>query len=265
VSVILRALILGGLLVGFWLGLRRAGIGGRERVVWWLATAFLLLGWYTAVWQFARGGGFESRWNLAGRMVPPIPFAIFLPLLIWLPPLLRSKQVARVLDAVSPAWLVGFQVYRLRGGVFLARWAEGALPGAFALPAGIGDVLVGALALPVALVLRSGARGGRAAAWAWNVLGIVDLLVAITLGALTTTGRLPVDIPNTVPRSYPLVMIPAFAVPLSLILHSVSLRQLKRSRSIGLHASGGAQPQDGGAPGDISDRPPAGRCPRTVP
>ena len=165
--MVLRAFILGGLLIGFWLGLRRAGAGRRERAAACLATAVGLLGWFAVVWQFARGGGFESRWNLAGRMIPPIPFAIFLPLLIWLPLLLRSNRVARVLDAVSPAWLIGFQVYRLRGGVFLLRWMEGALPGAFALPAGIGDVIVGALALPVALYVRSGARGGRAAALAW--------------------------------------------------------------------------------------------------
>ncbi len=225
--MVLRAFILGGLLIGFWLGLRRAGAGRRERAAACLATAVGLLGWFAVVWQFARGGGFESRWNLAGRMIPPIPFAIFLPLLIWLPLLLRSNRVARVLDAVSPAWLIGFQVYRLRGGVFLLRWMEGALPGAFALPAGIGDVIVGALALPVALYVRSGARGGRAAALAWNLLGIVDLLVAIAIGALTTTGRLPEPVPNTAVRSYPLVMIPAFAVPLSLILHALSLCQLR--------------------------------------
>jgi len=75
-----------------------------------------------------------------------------------------------------------------------------------------------------------GARSGRAVALVWNVLGILDLLVAIALGALTTTGRLPVAIRNTATRSYPLVMIPAFAVPLSLILHALSLRQLRRSR-----------------------------------
>src|SRR5229473_1145316 len=105
----------------------------------------------------------------------------------------------------------------------------GELPGVFALPAGVGDVLVGVLAVPVALLLQSGARSGRAAAHAWNVLGIVDLLVAIAIGALTTSGRLAVATPNTATRSYPLVMIPAFAVPLSLILHALSLRQLQGS------------------------------------
>ncbi|HYV67928.1 MAG TPA: hypothetical protein VE964_16935 [Myxococcales bacterium] len=152
--MILRVLILAGLLLGFWLGLRRGGIRGREAVTAWLAVAVPLLAWHVAVLQFARGGGFESLWI---------------------------------------------------------------------------DVLVGALALPAVLIVRSGARGSRAVAFAWNVLGILDLLVAIALGALTTTGRLPVAVRNSATRSYPLVMIPAFAVPLSLILHALSLRQLSRS------------------------------------
>jgi hypothetical protein len=37
------------------------------------------------------------------------------------------------------------------------------------------------------------------------------------------------DRPNTGIGTYPLVMIPAFAVPLSLILHGLSLWQLRRT------------------------------------
>jgi len=122
------------------------------------------------------------------------------------------------------------------GAVFLVRWASGALPGAFALPAGIGDVLVGILALPVALWLRSGARGGSTAATVWNVLGIADLAVALTLGFLSSPTPFQIialDHPNRNIATYPLVMIPTFAVPLSILLHALSLRQLARHRRSG--------------------------------
>jgi hypothetical protein len=221
-----RVLILGGIALGLWLGLGRTPLDQRQRTVTWLAVMLPLLAWYLAIWQFARSGGFQPR--PAEGSPPLLPIAIFLPLLIALPLLIRSKRLAAVLDSVSPAWLIGFQVYRVLGYVFLVRWAAGELPGTFALPAGIGDVLVGALALPVAFYLQSGAIGGRAAAYAWNLLGILDLLIAVTIGALTATGRLPVDVPNAAASSFPLVMIPAFAVPLSLILHGVSLWQLMR-------------------------------------
>jgi hypothetical protein len=237
-----RVLILGGIALGLWLGLGRTSLDRRQRTTTWLAVILPLLAWYLVIWQFARSGGFQTR--LADGSPPLVPMAIFLPLLVALPLLIRSKRMAAVLDAVSPAWLVGFQVYRVLGYVFLVRWSAGELPGTFALPAGIGDVLVGVLALPVAFYLQSGATGGRAAAYAWNALGILDLLVAVTLGALTATGRLPVDVPNVAASSFPLVMIPAFAVPLSLILHGVSLWQLMR-RTRATASALSAQPMPG--------------------
>jgi hypothetical protein len=225
-----RIFIFAGILIGLWLALRRTSFDRRTRILTWLAVVLPLIAWYLAVWLFARAGGFEARVPIGAARLPLIPIAIFLPLLIGLPLLLRSGRIAAVLDAVSPAWLVGFQVYRVLGYVFLVRWAAGELPGVFALPAGTGDVLTGALALPAALYLWSGAAGGRVAACAWNLLGILDLAVAITIGALTATGRLPVEIANSATSTYPLVLIPAFAVPLSLILHALSLRQLVRGR-----------------------------------
>ena len=227
-----RWLMIGGIALGLWLGLARTALDFRARMITWTAVVLPLMVWHVAVWRFASAGGFEIRINLGGAMATAIPLAILLPPLIALPFLLRSARIGAALDTLPPSWLVGFQVYRVLGSVFLLRWLEGTLPGVFAIPAGTGDVLVGLLAIPVALYLHSGARGGRLAAYAWNIFGIVDLLVAISIGTMTQPGRLnfiPVDIVNIVGTTYPLVMIPAFAVPLSLILHGVSLRQLVRS------------------------------------
>src|SRR5215471_3350453 len=74
---------------------------------------------------------------------------------------------------------------------------------------GVGDVLVGLLALPVAFYLGSGRPGGRAVAYAWNWLGILDLAVALTLGFLSSPTRfqlLALDAPNRLVGAYPLVM-----------------------------------------------------------
>jgi len=105
------------------------------------------------------------------------------------------------------------------------------MPGVFAVPAGVGDVLVGLSAIPVALYLASGRSGGVALAVAWNIFGIADLVDALTLGFLTSPGplqSLALDQPNVLTTAYPSVMTPAFAVPLSLILHGLSLWQLRR-------------------------------------
>jgi hypothetical protein len=200
-----RLTVLAVMLYGAWLALTRAHFSGRAHLVVWLAIAVPLLVWQSVVW-----------W-LALRSVPLLPLAIVLPPLIGVPILLKSRTIGQMLDATPPSWLVGLQVYRVFGSVFLTGWLAGNLPAISAVPAGAGDVLVGVLALPVALLLASHARGARGAAVAWNVLGILDLVNAVALGALTTAGELP----------YPLVLIPAFGVPLSLMLHSVSLRQLR--------------------------------------
>lgn len=72
--------------------------------------------------------------------------------------------------------------------------------------------------------------GRKIGIW-WNVLGLVDFLVAIGMGMMTSPGRFQVfalDHPNAQIGTFPSVMIPAFAVPNSIILHALSLRQLRR-------------------------------------
>jgi hypothetical protein len=204
-----RLAILAVILSGAWFALTRARFSGRARLTGWLAIAGPLLVWQSVVWWLA----------LAGGPVPLLPLAIVLPPLIGLPILLSSSTIGQMLDATPPAWLVGLQVYRVVGSVFLTGWLAGNLPAIPAVPAGAGDTLVGLLALPVALLLAAPARGARGVAVAWNVLGILDLVDAVALGALTTPGA---------PAAYPLVLIPAFGVPLSLMLHCLSLRQLRR-------------------------------------
>jgi hypothetical protein len=227
-SVVTRVVIHTVILTGLWLGLARTDfdIGTRIRV--WLVIAVAFTAWLAVVWWLAVDGAFRPR---AGGGIPALPIAIFLPLLLGLPLLLRSKRVAAILDATPAAWLVGLQAYRVFGGIFLVAWSRGDLSGTFALPAGNGDVLVGLLALPVAYLLSIGAAGGRTAAIAWNVLGLVDFAIAIGIGILSAPGPLQLivpDRPNVQLGNFPTVMIPAFAVPSSILLHALSLRQLRR-------------------------------------
>ena len=227
-TLVIRLAIYGAILVGLWLALSRTDFDGRTRLATWLAIVVPLTVWLAVVWALAIEGVFRTP--LGG--VPRLPFAVFIPVIVALVLLMRSERVAAVLDATPPSWLIGVQVYRILGGIFVAQWASGNAPGAFALPAGIGDVLVGLLALPVAVYLQSGARGGRAAAYAWNVLGLADFAVALTMGFLTAPGRFQqfaLDQPNVLTSAYPTVMIPAFGVPTSIILHGLSLWQLRRT------------------------------------
>jgi len=220
----IRLLSLALVLLGLWLGLQRTAYDRHTQILIWFAVAVPLLLWLALVWQSALAGVFQPGWS----RVPLIPAAIFLPLLLALMLLMRSSHIAAVMDVAPPSWLVGIQVFRIFGGVFLVRWMLGELPGTFALPAGIGDVLVGVLALPVAYLLHTGAKGSRQTAFAFNILGITDFAIAITTGILTALRILPVEQSNIASTTFPLVMIPAFSVPFYLIVHSLSLWQLRR-------------------------------------
>jgi len=199
-------------LMGAALGLRRTTLPSRLQVGTWLAIAMPLLAWFLLALSLAQTDLYQSV--PAARRI-----ATFLPPLIFLPLLLRSTSVAAMLDAMPCSWLIGVQFFRVAGFVSLVNWAVGRLPGAFALPAGIGDTLTGALALLVAFYVARRASNWRWVAYAWNLLGLADLAVALSIGVL---------ILSTYPSAF--IMIPTFGVPLWIVVHGLSLRQLARAR-----------------------------------
>ena len=81
--------------------------------------------------------------------------------------------------------IVGMQAWRWAGFGFLTLYTYRVLPGIFAWPAGLGDMAIGLTAplILAALLRRPGfAAGNRFVAW--NISGILDLAVAVSLGAL---------------------------------------------------------------------------------
>jgi hypothetical protein len=213
--------------VGLWLGLEGTDLTPSQRRTTWLAIMIPDTLWFAVAWSAAINGVFIT----GAAPVPFLPLAIFLPVIIGAPLLLLSKRVGQVLDAMPATWLVALQLYRVFGSQFLAYWLRGTLPGVFALPAGTGDVLTGLFALPAAIALAAGTAEGRKAAILWNIFGLADFAVAITLGIITSPGRFQLivsNLPGINAGAYPNVLTPAFVVPSSILLHALSLRQLRR-------------------------------------
>ena len=143
----------------------------------------------------------------------------------------RIPVVSRILDQPDTQWwLTAGQIFRVEGAAFLVVMAQGDLPAGFALPAGLGDIAIGLGAIYLARGLRRGTTDRRLA-W-FNVLGLLDLVVATALGVTAAPGLANVLqlSPSTEQIALlPLVLIPTTLVPLAAALHIVSLRKLAAS------------------------------------
>lgn len=183
----------------------------------WLALVFVL----GARGDFARTPG---TWPL------PILIGITAPFLVFLAAFRVSDTVRNFVLTVDLRLVTGIQSWRFAGLGFLALYAYGILPGRFAWPAGLGDMAIGLTApwLVLALIRVPGFAASRLFVL-WNLLGILDLVVAVSMGTIVsalatgTTGEI-----TTAPMAQlPLVLVPAFLVPISTMLHLTALFQAR--------------------------------------
>jgi len=158
---------------------------------------------------------------------PPIALGISVavPLLafwVWFKASAGFREWALSLD---PQALTIVQSWRIAGFAFVALYVYGILPGIFANPAGWGDIFIGLTAPWVALKLTDPRH--RSAFIAWNVLGMLDLVTAVALGAtsrLINAGGLAADAMTVLPLS----IVPTFLVPLFFIMHIIVIARARR-------------------------------------
>jgi hypothetical protein len=219
------------------IGLYRA-LGGaawdrdRGRAFWSIAA--LLVTWFFAALLSAWLGFYQGSLT----RIPTIQYGLLIPIAAGVVLFWRWPMLQRIIASVPQEWIVSVQFYRVVGLIFLVLYAGGRLPGAFALPAGCGDVLVGLLAPIVGIAFARQSRGSASLVRAWNWLGIADLVVAVATGFLSSPSRfqmLALDRPNELISAFPLVMIPVFLVPLSILFHLASLEKLRQTESGAQH------------------------------
>jgi hypothetical protein len=189
-----------------------------------IASGIGLAAWAIAATVLAWRGSFELP---PGAMVPPVGINLVAVLFALGLFLSASRSLRHLLR--NQANLIRLHVWRLEGFVFLVLMLQGRVPALWAIPAGLGDIFVGATALWVARGLDQ--PGGRRRAIAWTLFGMADLVVAVALGVMTNPG--PTQVFHTIPTAelltqYPLALVPVFLVPLAFTLHVASLLQLLR-------------------------------------
>jgi hypothetical protein len=193
-----------------------------------LGVTLILAVWFLLVVSLGASGAFVSR---AGT--PPIGIGIGVgaPLLLFFAGLRISQSFRDYLLSLDLRLIASIQAWRWAGLGFLALYAHNVLPAIFALPAGLGDMAIGFAAPWMVLsLIRRPDFAASAAFIRWNVLGIVDLVVAISLGTLNATlsTGAPGEISSATMATLPLLLIPAFLVPIFLMLHAVALMQSRR-------------------------------------
>lgn len=178
---------------------------GAARVFPRTTAGLLILGLFAWL-AVAIGLGLGGFYVASRNAVPTIEFGILVPIVLGIALYLTVPAVRDLVGRLPHAWLVGVQLYRAGGAIFLVLWLDGHLPGIFAL---------------------------HRALFAWNILGLIDLAIALATGFLTTPSRFQmfaVDAPNLLVTQFPLVIIPTFIVPLSILLHLASIARLAAER-----------------------------------
>jgi len=190
-----------------------------------LVTAVVLAVWFTLVIVLGARGEFVTP---PGTPPLPILIGVMAPIILFLAGYGMSSSFREFVLAIDLRLMMGVQAWRFAGLGFLALYAHGVLPGIFAWPAGLGDIAI-AVTAPWVLValIRQPSFAASKTFVVWNVLGILDLVVAVGTGALVATG-VTGEVTTGPMAQLPLVVIPAYLVPIFIMLHLAALFQVRR-------------------------------------
>lgn len=169
--------------------------------------------------------------------------AVLLPLIAFLACYSGWSEFRNLVRSANLKVLTLAQTWRIGGIVFVILYYRRLLPATFALPAGWGDIAIGATAPLIAWAISSRTVFPKRLFLLWTVLGMLDLVMAITLGILSSATPLGIfagDITTRIMSQFPLSLIPTFFVPLLLILHIISFIRVRREGSE-VHSSAKAE------------------------
>jgi hypothetical protein len=119
--------------------------------------------------------------------------------------------------------LVAVHTWRIFGVVFLWGMTQGILEPTFAIPAGVGDILVGITAIPFAIFLWKGYYWSKNALVIWTTLAITDIVYAMALGLITNP-----DFGTSPLTTFPWILVPTVVVPVALALDGIVMYRLRK-------------------------------------
>jgi hypothetical protein len=196
---------------------------GSQQAFYWVLLFFAL---YIGYISFASYMGWFDVVSFPPRVLrlTTLFFVIFLFLILANIPAYKS-----LFNRLKLQDLIGVQIFRIVGGVFIILALYDALPKTFAFIAGCGDVITALSSIYVVRQIEKGAKNAKTLAYIWNTFGFIDIMfTAVAANYLTKisidTGSMGVD---TLAR-FPFCLVPAIAPPLIWFLHAGIYKKLNK-------------------------------------
>ncbi len=172
----------------------------------------------------------------AGTRPPGIAF-ILVPVLVFLI-LLIARYSVNPRTAAFPLWmLLGIQSFRIGVELFLHQlWIDGLVPKMLTFEGANVDIFIGASA-PLVAWLSTRGRTGLRISLAWNILGLFALTNVVVRSILTAPGPfnlIHAEVPNLMMSTFPFLFIPAFFVPLAVVLHVLAIRAITIRKNVAI-------------------------------
>lgn len=182
--------------------------------------SLLLLAWVIGTIVLAASGALAANDLL-------IPVLIFIPVagfaLAW-----RTNPTFRsIVLSLDTGILVILHSWRMLGVGFLFLYAHDVLPGLFAWLAGLGDAMAAAGATLIGIKLLRGSEVSKQALLRWNSFGLLDFLIAVTVGTALRSDLLGSGITTDQLAFLPLSLVPTLVVPFYMITHLIIFLQLR--------------------------------------
>jgi hypothetical protein len=187
--------------------------------------------WFALVFFLGAQGAFVAD---AGSPPVPIFLGLAIPLGVFVAAYFGWTPFRDFILGADLRFVAAMQAWRWAGAQFFWLYAWGVLPGLFAFPAGVGDMAIGVTAPWIVLGLVRNPSFALSRRYViWNILGIVDFVVAVSMGVLSSglfhvMNGLNGNVTTSAMNRLPLVLIPAFVVPFFTMLHLTALLQARR-------------------------------------
>ena len=212
----------------------------------WSATTKVVAAAVLAVWAGAAylAGTTGILTAPADEVFRPVVLSAVIPVAIFFTIYALSGRFRGFVLAHDIRSLTILQHWRVIGFGFLLLYAHNILPGLFAWPAGVGDVLVGlSVPLVMARLARDPAFATSRSFVTFHVMGLLDFAIAVAT-AMLASGAFPELVAGPITSApmevWPLNLFPSFGVPIFIILHAVVLLKVRALRQAAQTQAGAA-------------------------